>query len=157
MRSGSAGVLQSEFDALVLCVGATDERDLDVPGRDLDGIHYAWDYLWADNRRVAGRDDAPRPRIDALLELLFQRVPAGVGVKSSLRLSRADLDAVLENGSRWALERGFAVEHDVEHTEEEGFFANADPLVISDRAKGRGLNQLGTLGDMVIELVEDLD
>lgn len=45
-----------EYDAIVICVGATKPRDLQVPGRDLDGIHFAWDYLYQQNRRVAGDD-----------------------------------------------------------------------------------------------------
>lgn len=40
-------------DAVVLCVGATQARDVGIPGRDLDGIHFAWDYLWQQNKRVA--------------------------------------------------------------------------------------------------------
>ena len=48
------------FDAVVLCTGSTLPRDLPLPGRDLDGIHYAMDYLTQQNRRVAGDriDDA---------------------------------------------------------------------------------------------------
>lgn len=45
------------FDAVVLCGGATQPRDLPAPGRDLHGIHFAWDYLHQQNKRVAG--DAP--------------------------------------------------------------------------------------------------
>ncbi|ARA93055.1 glutamate synthase [Rhodothermaceae bacterium RA] len=45
-----------EFDAVVLCIGATKPRDLPIPGRELDGIHFAWDYLWQQNKRVAGDD-----------------------------------------------------------------------------------------------------
>ncbi len=44
------------FDAVVLCGGATKPRDLPLPGRDLDGVHFAWDYLWQQNKRVAGDD-----------------------------------------------------------------------------------------------------
>jgi glutamate synthase (NADPH) small chain len=44
------------YDAVVICAGATKPRDLPIPGRDLDGIHFAWDYLWQQNRRVAGDD-----------------------------------------------------------------------------------------------------
>jgi glutamate synthase (NADPH) small chain len=44
------------FDAVVLTGGATKPRDLPAPGRDLDGIHFAWDYLWRQNRSVAGDD-----------------------------------------------------------------------------------------------------
>jgi glutamate synthase (NADPH/NADH) small chain len=44
----------SEFDAVVLCCGATRPRDLDVPGRGLIGVHFAWDYLSKQNRMVSG-------------------------------------------------------------------------------------------------------
>jgi glutamate synthase (NADPH/NADH) small chain len=44
------------FDAVVLCGGATQPRDLPIPGRELGGIHFAWDYLWQQNKRVAGDD-----------------------------------------------------------------------------------------------------
>ena len=46
--------LRTSFDALVLCGGATKARDLPVPGRELQGIHFAMDYLPQQNRRVAG-------------------------------------------------------------------------------------------------------
>ena len=43
-----------EFDAVVLTGGAEQPRDLPVPGRDLDGVHFAMDFLPLQNRRVAG-------------------------------------------------------------------------------------------------------
>jgi glutamate synthase (NADPH) small chain len=48
------------YDAAVLCIGARVARDLDVPGRDLPGVHFAMDFLVQQNRRVAGDrlDDA---------------------------------------------------------------------------------------------------
>src|SRR5712664_271742 len=46
--------LRREFDALVLCGGACAPRDLPIPGRDLDGVHFAMDYLTQQNRRCEG-------------------------------------------------------------------------------------------------------
>lgn len=46
--------LKSEFDALVLTGGSTVPRDLPVPGRDLNGIHFAMDFLNLQNRRCEG-------------------------------------------------------------------------------------------------------
>ena len=46
--------LRSEFDAIVLAGGATRPRDLPVPGRELQGIHFAMDYLTLQNRRSEG-------------------------------------------------------------------------------------------------------
>ncbi len=45
--------LKSEFDAVVLAIGSRVPRDLDLPGRGLDGIHFAMDYLYGRNRWVA--------------------------------------------------------------------------------------------------------
>jgi glutamate synthase (NADPH) small chain len=45
-----------QFDAVVLCVGATVPRDLPLPGRDLKGIHFAMDFLSRQNRLNAGDD-----------------------------------------------------------------------------------------------------
>jgi glutamate synthase (NADPH/NADH) small chain len=46
--------LRKQFDAIVLAGGSTVPRDLNVPGRELDGIHFAMDFLPQQNRRVAG-------------------------------------------------------------------------------------------------------
>ncbi len=47
--------LKEEFNAIVLCGGAEDPRDLNVEGRDLDGIHFAMDFLRQQNRRNGNR------------------------------------------------------------------------------------------------------
>jgi glutamate synthase (NADPH/NADH) small chain len=49
--------LLEHFDAVVLAGGAEAPRDLAVPGRDLDGIHFAMDYLTQQNKRGAGDDE----------------------------------------------------------------------------------------------------
>jgi glutamate synthase (NADPH/NADH) small chain len=49
-----AETLRREFDALVLCGGACAPRDLPIPGRELDGVHFAMDYLTPQNRRCEG-------------------------------------------------------------------------------------------------------
>ncbi len=41
----SADEVKNKFDAIVICVGATKPRDLKIPGRSLNGIHFAMDYL----------------------------------------------------------------------------------------------------------------
>src|SRR5450631_3636358 len=46
--------LVAEFDAVVLTAGSEHPRDLDVPGRELDGVHFAMDFLPLQNKRVAG-------------------------------------------------------------------------------------------------------
>jgi tRNA-splicing ligase RtcB len=73
------------------------------------------------------------------------------------------LDKIMEDGSRWALKRGFATETDLEYTEERGRIEGADPGKVSERAKKRGEDQVGTLGagnhfievDMVEQVFDD--
>ncbi|HVH05992.1 MAG TPA: glutamate synthase subunit beta [Myxococcota bacterium] len=56
----TAKELRKGFDAIVLCTGAERPRELPVPGRELDGVHYAMDFLTQQNRRVAGDGPAAR-------------------------------------------------------------------------------------------------
>jgi len=51
--------LLGEFDAVVLSGGAESPRDLPIPGRDLNGVHFAMDFLPLQNRRVAGDSSIP--------------------------------------------------------------------------------------------------
>jgi glutamate synthase (NADPH/NADH) small chain len=53
------------FDAVVLTGGAEASRDLPIPGRDLNGIHFAMDYLPQQNRRIAGEPVGDMPPISA--------------------------------------------------------------------------------------------
>ncbi|MGB3180710.1 MAG: glutamate synthase subunit beta [Cyclobacteriaceae bacterium] len=57
--------LQERFDAIVLCTGATVARDLDIPGRELNGVHYAMDFLTPQNKVVAGDDPEQAGSISA--------------------------------------------------------------------------------------------
>lgn len=46
--------IMDEFDAVILCGGSTVPRDLPIPGREFNGVHYAMDFLTQQNKRVAG-------------------------------------------------------------------------------------------------------
>jgi tRNA-splicing ligase RtcB len=87
-----------------------------------------------------------RPKLEKLIDTMFNNVPCGVGSEGKLRLSSSDINRVLENGSRWALENGYGWSEDLIHTEEQGCIEGADASVVSDVAKKRGSRQLGTLG-----------
>ncbi|MDQ6923693.1 MAG: glutamate synthase subunit beta [Pseudomonadota bacterium] len=62
--TGANGVdareLVAEYDAIVLTAGSEHPRDLEVPGRGLDGVHFAMDFLPLQNKRVAGDSNVPR-------------------------------------------------------------------------------------------------
>lgn len=47
--------LVKDFDAVILCGGSTIPRDLNIPGRELEGVHFAMDFLTQQNRDVSGR------------------------------------------------------------------------------------------------------
>mmetsp|Transcript_28989 Transcript_28989/g.50026 ORF Transcript_28989/g.50026 Transcript_28989/m.50026 type:complete len:342 (-) Transcript_28989:37-1062(-) len=57
-----------------------------------------------------------------------------------------ELDILLADGINWAIEKGYAWKEDRDHCEENGRMETADPKCVSNRAKKRGLKQLGTLG-----------
>lgn len=60
-----ADQLMRDFDAVCLACGSTMPRDLDVPGRELDGVHFAMEYLTQQNRLNAGENLDSEPRITA--------------------------------------------------------------------------------------------
>ncbi len=77
---------------------------------------------------------------------LFKATPNGVGSKSSLNLTVKELDEVLAKGINWCIEKGYATKDDAKFTEDGGCLPNANPKDVSQKAKGRGMPQLGTLG-----------
>jgi glutamate synthase (NADPH/NADH) small chain len=58
LRTEPSAADLEEFDAVVLCTGSRVPRDLPVPGRELDGVHFAMEYLYTRNRGVAGSHEA---------------------------------------------------------------------------------------------------
>ncbi|MEA2324216.1 MAG: hypothetical protein QOD81_4066 [Solirubrobacteraceae bacterium] len=86
-------------------------------------------------------------RRGALMDEIARRVPTGAGRGGRLKLAAAELDAVLEQGPRWLVERrGIGTPDDVAATESEGRLDGADPARVSPRARERGADQLGTVG-----------
>ena len=118
-------------------------------------------------RVITTRIDARvvRARRHEVTAELFRTIPTGVGAGNAIpRLSAREMDAVLSKGARWAFGRGFAAgPDDLAHCEEEGCLAGAEPGAVSDRARERGADQLGTLGsgnhflevDCVAEVYDD--
>jgi tRNA-splicing ligase RtcB len=84
-------------------------------------------------------------RREALVHEISRTVPAGTGRGSGLELTASDLDRVLADGPR-ALGEEIAGPKDIELTESEGRLDGADPAALSERARERGSDQLGTLG-----------
>jgi tRNA-splicing ligase RtcB len=89
-------------------------------------------------KEVSGRPD--------LIDKLFHGVPTGVGAKSSLRVTAQELDTMMVQGARWAVEAGYGEQNDLVSCEEGGFMKKANPKAVSQKAKQRGIPQGGTLG-----------
>jgi tRNA-splicing ligase RtcB len=81
-----------------------------------------------------------------LANILFTRIPAGLGSTGTIRLSAEQMDAMLRGGAQWALERGWGEPQDLERVEEHGKMAGADPKQVSEQAKRRQRDEMGTLG-----------
>ncbi|SDY10418.1 RtcB family protein [Halobellus clavatus] len=81
-----------------------------------------------------------------LVDALFANVPSGLGGGGIVEGDRDTIEGVLARGIDWALEHGYAVEDDLAHCEDEGMRPDADPDAVSQKAKDRGKNQIGSLG-----------
>jgi tRNA-splicing ligase RtcB len=86
-------------------------------------------------------------RVEQLANALFAAVPAGVGSEGAIpSLNIGELKRLVRDGARWAAREGYASPADLDHTEENGCLAMADPDAVTDHAYNRGRKQLGTLG-----------
>ncbi|HOD13746.1 MAG TPA: RtcB family protein [Spirochaetota bacterium] len=87
-----------------------------------------------------------RPRLKTLVQALFNRVPSGVGSDGMIRVTRDRLDEATTQGARWAVENGYGTGTDLDFIEEGGCMRDADPKAISEKARARGSEQIGSLG-----------
>jgi len=90
-------------------------------------------------------DDIERCK-ESLASLLSKRIPAGVGSRGKLELSPSEMDDMLTGGAEWAVSRGYGHRADLVRIEERGRMAGAEPRFVSDHAKQRQKDQVGTLG-----------
>ncbi len=90
--------------------------------------------------------DDVKPHLKQLVDLLYQRVPSGVGSTGLLKISKPDFREIVEQGARWCVENGYGWKEDLELTEESGCIEGSEASKISDRAVDRGFKQIGTLG-----------
>jgi len=77
---------------------------------------------------------------------LYRHIPAGVGSTGRVRLGSREMDDMLGRGARWAVDAGFGGAADLDRTEEGGCMAGADPDKVSEFAKRRQRDEIGTLG-----------
>jgi tRNA-splicing ligase RtcB len=82
----------------------------------------------------------------ALADSLFHQVPVGVGSRGKLVLEFAEMDAMLQGGAGWAVEHGYGNAEDLPRVEEAGIMAGALADAVSEKAKIRQRQEMGTLG-----------
>jgi tRNA-splicing ligase RtcB (3'-phosphate/5'-hydroxy nucleic acid ligase) len=87
-----------------------------------------------------------KPKLKELADQLFRDVPTGVGSKGRLTVDEKEVTSVLRDGAHWAVARDLGWPEDVEVTEENARFPQADPDEVSAKAMARGRPQIGTLG-----------
>lgn len=98
----------------------------------------------------------------ALLQALFEKIPSGVGRGSgkTSELSDKDYERLCVEGARYSLEKGEAFPEDLEATESFGVIAHADLKHVSESAKARGRDQLGSIGSgnhfVEVGLIEEI-
>jgi len=86
------------------------------------------------------------PYLDRLASDFYKAVPSGVGRSGFIKLSAPEMNKVLRYGAKRMVELGYGNEEDLLYCESYGCLEDADPAYISDRARKRGSDQLGTLG-----------
>ncbi|MBM4174718.1 MAG: RtcB family protein [Ignavibacteria bacterium] len=87
-----------------------------------------------------------KAKISELVKNLFQEIPSGTGKSGRLKLSHSELNDVMKLGVDWSIKSKYAFNSDRDFIEEHGCIPNANPEMVSNRAKDRGRDQLGTLG-----------
>lgn len=81
-----------------------------------------------------------------LADALFSHIPAGLGSRGAIRLNHTQMHDMLVGGAKWAVGRGWGTAADLERIEEQGQMLHAKPTHVSDMAKKRQCEEMGTLG-----------
>ena len=87
-----------------------------------------------------------KPKLEYLGQAIYKEVPSGVGRGGRLKLKNPELDRVLKSGAQELVKSGYGKPEDLLHLESGGALEGADPSLVSDHAKNRGQDQLGTMG-----------
>ncbi|MBU1045621.1 RtcB family protein [Patescibacteria group bacterium] len=100
------------------------------------------------------------PYLGELANGIENEIPSGLGRGRKTKLSINQINEILDKGVPGLVEQGYGLKEDVENCEEGGYMRDADSVYVSDRAKNRGRDQLGTLGSgnhfLEIQAVEEI-
>ncbi len=84
--------------------------------------------------------------LDRLAAEIQKKIPSGLGRGRGIKLGLGEIDKILEGGVPYLVKKGYGKEEDIENCEEKGRMVQAAAAAVSDRAKNRGRDQVGTLG-----------
>ena len=87
-----------------------------------------------------------QPKIKDLVNTLFKLVPSGVGCKGFVKVNNQQFNNIMEDGVKWCVDNGYGWKQDLERIESNGKIDWADSSKVTDKARQRGIGQLGTLG-----------
>jgi tRNA-splicing ligase RtcB len=87
-----------------------------------------------------------QPKIKEIVNNFYKTVPSGVGCKGFVNINNKQFDEVMEDGVKWCVDNGYGWKTDLDRIESKGKIEWADASKVSQKARQRGINQLGTLG-----------
>jgi tRNA-splicing ligase RtcB len=87
-----------------------------------------------------------KPQLDRLAGEIQKEVPSGLGQGRKAKIDIASINKILEGGAQRLIEQGYGEKEDLENCESQGRLSMTDVAAVSDRAKNRGRDQVGTLG-----------
>ena len=99
-------------------------------------------------------------KLEVLSEELYKQIPSGMGKGGRIKLDASEMDSVLREGAGWAVRKGYGSEQELHFMESGGKLDLADPELVSELAKKRGSDQLGTIGSgnhfVEVDYVEEI-
>ncbi|OGZ19006.1 MAG: RNA-splicing ligase RtcB [Candidatus Nealsonbacteria bacterium RBG_13_42_11] len=87
-----------------------------------------------------------RPYLEKLGTEIQKEVPSGLGQGRQVKVDISSINKILEEGAQRLVEQGYGEKEDLENCESQGRLGRADATAVSDHAKNRGRDQVGTLG-----------
>jgi len=85
-------------------------------------------------------------KIKELIDEMFRNVPSGLGSEAKIKLNKVELNDILKMGASSSIEKGYGWKQDIDFLEENGCLDYADISTVSEKAKQRGMSQVGSLG-----------
>ncbi len=92
------------------------------------------------------KEEEIKQYLEKLATEIQKEVPSGLGKGREIKLNLQSINQILEGGSQRIVEQGYGEKQDLENCESEGCLSQADAETVSDHAKNRGRDQVGTLG-----------